>query len=147
MTISGLGLFSFGFGPLGFGVEDLEELTEPGEGVRYLDPATKDYAVDSDGLPLLGTPERQRVIVLFTTALRSSLAVRGVAMPEHHDATTERFMRSEIRTVLAPAVDDGSITIESIDVAIEADRIPGRLGVGVSFFNNRTGELEPRVDA
>ncbi len=142
MPIAGLGLYPVGFNPLGFGYETPPDETAAGAGVRYLDPTTKDYAVDSDGYVLLGSPERQRVVVLLTTTLRTSLAVRGIAVPEVHDATTERFMKNEVRTALQPVLTDGSVELESVTVATEVDRVPGRLGIGVVFRNTRTGELE-----
>jgi hypothetical protein len=142
MSIIGFGLFPCGLYPAGFGQDPVPDDDAQPEGVRFIDPRTKDYALDTDGALQFGSPEMQRVVAALTTAFGSSMAVRGILLPERHDETTQQITTSEVRTVLAPIVNDGSIVIDRIKVVTEADRVPGRLGVDVGFINTSTGELE-----
>jgi hypothetical protein len=141
MAVTGLGLFPCGFYPVGFGQDPIPDAESQPDGVRFIDPRTKDYALDTDGALQFDSVALQRVVIALTTAFGSSMAVRGFLAPEVHNGTTQQITTSEVRTVLAPMVNDGSIVIDWIKVTTEADRVPGRLGVSVGFIDTETGEL------
>ncbi len=142
MPIAGLGLYPVGFNPLGFGYETPPDEATEATGVRFLDPRTGDYARDTDNELARSSTALQRVVIALTTRFGSSMAVRGFQAPERHDQTTQQITNSEVRTCLAPMVSDGSIVIDRIVVRTEADRVVGRLGVDVEFFDLSTGERE-----
>lgn len=142
MAIIGIGLFPCGLYPVGFGQDPIPDNEAQPSGVRFLDPRTKDYAIDTDGALQFGSAALQRVVVALTTAFGSSMSVRGFMAPESHSETTRQIVESEVRTVLAPIVNDGSIVVDRIVVKPEQDRVPGRLGVDVAYLNTGTGEFE-----
>lgn len=136
-----IGLGSFPLGPTAMGSWSWEAATavSTAAGVRILDPSIGDYA-HSAGTIERTTPAKQRVVNLLVHRFGSSMGVRGFKSPEVHDENTERFVDSEVRRALVPAVADGSIIITRI-VTIRDVR-PGKLGIGVHFIDTQTGEQQ-----
>lgn len=124
-------LGGYGFGPI--------FLVTPGNGARFLDVVNEDYATRG-GIIRRTTATKQRVVNLLVHRFGSSQSVRGVKMPEVHDANTERFMDREVRTALQPLLTEGAITITRI-ISKTGVR-PGFLGVSVEFIDNETGDSD-----
>jgi hypothetical protein len=146
MPILGLGELGAGEGPMGLWLEEADEATEEEQGERYLDPVTKDYAVGPGGVVLRGSAARQRMIIAVTTRAGTSLSVRGIRFPDAHGPNTARLTEAEIRAATQPMVDDGTVQIDAINVATEANLVPGRLGIEIAFTNLETGEPEDPIE-
>ncbi|HEY3494751.1 MAG TPA: hypothetical protein VGK73_08705 [Polyangiaceae bacterium] len=135
----GLGTFALGLVAAGmWGFSEDEDTTEA-EGVRYIDPLTRDYAVSGDEI-LKTTPTRQRVMNLLQNAFGSSMSMRGIKMPQVHGPQTGKHMDGEVRAVLKPLVDEGTITVDRVDSTTMLQGVPGRLGVSVEYTETLTGE-------
>lgn len=135
----GLGTFALGLVAAGmWGFSEDEDAVEA-EGVRYIDPLTRDYAVSGEEI-LKTTPTRQRVMNLLQNGFGSSMALRGIKMPEFHGPQTGRYMDREVRTVLQPLVDEGTITVGRVDSTAMLNGVPGRLGVAIDYTDTLTGK-------
>lgn len=143
--ISGLGEVPLGTTALGMPLEVVTESQAATDGVRFLDPVTRDYA-ERDGELLLAGSARQRIIILLTTEVRTSLSVKGIRFPDLHDDSTARAVESDVRRTLQPLVDDGSIALQRVVVRTRAENIVGRLGVSVEYIDLQINE-EDSVDA
>lgn len=136
-----LGLGGFALGAIALGAYGFTAITEqePAQGVRFLDASKGDYA-SRNGTIQRTTSTKQRVINALVHRFGSSSATRGVRVPEVHDANTERFMDSEVRTALQSLLDEGAITVTRI--VTKPEGIPGKLGISVEFVDTTTGQTE-----
>lgn len=138
---TGTGLYAFGIVAAGmYGFQEDDVLPEA-DGVRYIDSLKRDYAVSGTEI-LKTTRTRQRVLNLVQSAFGSSLATRGVRMPEYHGPGTARYMDREVRAALRPLVDEGTIVINAIASTIFENRKPGSLGVDIDYTDTQTGRRE-----
>lgn len=140
-TVYAAGTAAAGTAPAGLSEEVVTEQNETQFGARYLDPRTKDYAV-KDGEIQRASNSRQRVILILTTEVRTSLAIKGIDFPDQHTDSTARVAEADVRRHLQPLLDDASISNIRVTVATRADDVIGRLGIGVEYFDNETGETE-----
>lgn len=143
--VAGLGEVPLGTTALGMPLETVTLSQASTDGVRFIDPVTRDYA-ERDGELLLASPARQRIIILLTTEVRTSLSVKGIRFPQRHDDSTARAVESDVRRTLQPMVDEGAITLQRVTVRTRAENIVGRLGVSVEYIDRQTGE-EDTVNA
>lgn len=141
----GFGEVPLGTTALGMPLEKVTESQAETAGSRFLDPVTRDYA-ERDGELLLAGSARQRIIILLTTEVRTSLSIKGIKFPQRHDESTARAVESDVRRVLQPMVEEGAITLQRVVVKTRADNVVGRLGVSVEYIDRQTGE-EDEVDA
>jgi len=100
----GIGLFPAGFGPFGIGTPlSADPLPTPGSGCRFIDPSSKDYAIDTATKQFQQMPPlRQRVLLALITVFASSTAVpkMGVQMPTKMGRTYEAQVRNSINVAL-----------------------------------------------
>ena len=129
--------------PLGFGTGDDAPVPPGGEwGSRFIDPITKDYAIDpATGQFKQMPPVRQRFLLRLTTVLGSS-SVRpgdGVVMPRTITASIEREVDDAVRVAMRVETNVEKIArIESVKV-IRDPQNTGRVAVVVSYTDLTTG--------
>jgi hypothetical protein len=120
----------------------ITEAVESGvEGAPYLDPIKKDYATQN-GTLLYASSTRQMIIVLVMTEFGTALGVTGTKLAKFHDETTERVNTSEVRRALQPLVEGERpyMRLDNISIEKEHNRVVGRLGIFIEFFDYLTGK-------
>ncbi len=137
VTVYDFGQVGLGSGSLG-GPEISVEGPTDANGYRYLAGSFGEF-VTRDGVVQRGTSGRQRVISLIKTSYGSAQSMRGRRDPDYIDENTEQLTRRELLTVLAPAIEDGTIRVSEIIVEVGASRVPGRIGGKISFTDLRSG--------
>lgn len=112
------------FGQFPFGIGSPTTTTAPATGdygSPYIDPAERDYEIDSDTGQLKQMPTiRQRVLLIVSSEKGSSLAEPefGLELPPVIDGTFESGADAAIRSALAQLVDvDKVIRIDEITFA------------------------------
>src|SRR5690348_6112618 len=103
--MAGFGTMAFGLGPFGLGTPASADAPPTGPiGVRYLNPATGDFEVNSDDGQLAQMPTiRQRVLLALLTVRGSAMAapdfglVRSRKVGPSFEAEREASARSSLR--------------------------------------------------
>lgn len=142
--MSGFGAYSFGLGP--FGTGSPAEAPEPptgSAGSRWIDPGTRDYALDGETGQLKQMPGvRQRVLLALATIQGSaSTAPRfGVRLPTKMGTTFEAECRQATQAALRHLTDlEQVIRVDQILVERGAR---SRARVTVSYTDISTGERD-----
>lgn len=144
--MSAYGTMPFGTGPFGLGTPT--SLTAPPTGtagVRYLNPASRDYEVDPATGQLAQMPSiRQRVLLAVTTLFRSSTAVPtfGIKLPRKMGTTFPAEADAAVRSALRHLTEtEALIRINSVTT----ERYGGRARITVAWTDLSTG-LEDRTE-
>lgn len=132
----------FGTGPYGLGTPaDASAPPTPGAGSRFLNPASRDYQIDTVSGQQAQMPAlRQRVLIALITALRSSsgLQALGVKWPSKMTEAFEAEVSASCRVALRQMIEiEGSMILDGITVERGTG---GRGRVTVSFTDPLTGE-------
>lgn len=146
MSTTTLGLGKYPLGPetpLG-GWGWLTTKTAQQTGVRVIDPVLGDYA-QSGGTILRTTPVRQQVITALSSRIRTSLALRGIRLPEYISETSETDVRRDCQAALSDLTRSGTIELLAVRVIANADGVIGRLGIEVSYRDLISGAATPQV--
>lgn len=138
-TVTACGVAPLGLFACGLSTETVTETDDGQTGSRFLDPRTGDYATQ-DGVILRAGSARQRVILILTTEVKTSMAIKGIRFPAKHDATTARTVQADVRRALQPLVDDGSIILTDVQAQTQSEGVNGRLGISVAYIDQQTGE-------
>jgi len=110
-------------------------------GCRYINPATRDYEVDSDTGQLAQMPaKRQRVLIAVMTELGSSSALQdlGIRRPRKMGTNFEGEMRAAVRATLRTMVDVEKVI--RIDDIIVKRGSGGRAETTIVFTDLETEE-------
>lgn len=119
--MSGLGDSPIGLStPFGVGVAD-EAVAPPAlapQAARFLDPTTRDYALETDG-SYQRMPELRQRVLLAVAETKGSSTVRpdgGVESPDLISSSFERRQKNSISSALAFLVNDGALRVDSITI-------------------------------
>jgi hypothetical protein len=139
--MSGLGDSPIGLStPFGVGVaiEAVAPPTLAPQAARFVDPVTRDYALESDGSYQRMPELRQRVLLAITES-RGSSSVRphdGTEVPDRIDASFERRMKSSIARSLSFLVASGALRVDGITLEYPNT---GRTETTVAYTDLKTG--------
>lgn len=109
--------------------------------VRKIDVLSRDYVIDEDAREFERMPKAKQRIYLALLTLRGSspaLPRMGVSLPKKLDASSPRRIQASVRDALRQLVNDGSIIIRRIDVAIHPENA-SRTIVGIEYFDTTLG--------
>lgn len=131
-------------GPFGPGTPLTSAAPPTGEaGVRYLNPATRDYQQDSRTKQLAQMPSlRQRVLLSLMTVLGSSSALPslGIRIPRKMGPQFEAELTTEIRFALRQLVDVENVM--RLDSVLVERGVGGRARGTVSYTDLDTGKSD-----
>ena len=129
--------------PLGFGTGDDAPVPPGGEwGSRYIDPRTRDYAVDQSTGQFQQMPAVRQRFLLRLTTLYGSSSVRptdGVKLPRKFDEASRRNVDDAVRLAMRHETDIEKVArIDSVTLARNPDN-HGLADIVVSFVDLTTG--------
>lgn len=133
--------------PLGYG--EPEEAPVPPEVStfsRFIDTGAGDFAMDDETRGLAQMPGvRQRVLLALKTRFGTSTVLPrfGLRWGGKLDAQAESRIKGEIRLCLKPLVEDGSISLVSIDWE---KRDLGRAVATITYFDKTIGRIAPPIE-
>lgn len=141
--MAGFGTMPAGFGPFGLGTPPAPaEAPTGGGGTRFIDPATKDYTIDSSTGQYGQAPSsRQRVVLALTTLFESSgVPGFGIKLPKRMGDTFEAECKSAVASALRLMTEiEKSIRVDA--VTVERGR-GGRARVTVAWTDLLTGQRD-----
>jgi hypothetical protein len=117
---------------------------DPQDGARYIDIQTRDYAIDPDTLDLERWPEvRQRVFLLVVSSRGSStvLPELGTRFPDVIGESFGKSVDAEVRIALQRMVDDGVISVDSVEVNTTAKPGQARITVHYTDLESNTSDF------
>jgi hypothetical protein len=137
MTISQVSFSPFGVGTTAPAVS----APTPGGGVRYIDPATKDYEYDSTTGQLAQMPTVRQRVLLAVMTLQGSVSVntaKGILLPRKMGGQFDVEMKQSVRTALYQLTDvEAVLSID--DIKVEPGQ-GGRARVTITYTDLTTGE-------
>lgn len=143
--MSGFGLFSAGTGPFGLWSPDEAPAQATGSvGSRWIDPATRDYAVNPGTSNLLQMPSvRQQVLLaLMTVELSAATAPRfGVSVSSKMDNKFENQTKDSCRIALRHLTEPDPPVIRINNITVTKGR-NSRAGILVDYTDLSTGERD-----
>lgn len=131
---TGAGLATAGTSPAGLGTPTANtQLTGNGYQVSeggcvssvLIEYGTKDYVYDDYGNEKPMSDAAQRVYILMRTSVdsRTGWPNFGLRPPTHINGNIQRDVQRRVRTALKPVLDDGTITLDSVDVETEGNQV------------------------
>lgn len=139
--MSGFGTISFGTGPYGLGTPVSASVPPEGAaGIRYINPATRDYEQDPDTRQLKQMPRARQQVLLALTTLRgsaSTLPEFGVRLPRKMGDRFEAETLTAVKTALRHLTDTQKV-IRLDRVQVEKGR-GGRARITVVYTDTSTG--------
>jgi hypothetical protein len=141
---TGLGLFSLGATPFGFGtpvVAQAPPTTLPNAN-RFINFRTKDYERGPDGELRRMPSTRHRVLVILSTTLGSATVLPGLGtkLPERIDQRYPQLAEQAIRLALRPMVAANELKI--LFVRVVRSPVSGRVDHTVGFVDMTTGNSD-----
>jgi len=109
-------------------------------GARFLDPTTRDYALDSEGEVKRMPGVRQQVLLAVTTLINSSstLPGAGISLPRKIGADFARLTRISVEAACAHITESGRATIDDVTAEVVST---GRTLITVTYTDLTTGEV------
>lgn len=156
--MSGTPIFGMGFAPLGFslfgygvpasaGVDSgfiLQESPNSASGdARYIDPYTRDYVIDEDGVVKGESAIASQVrLALFTT--KGSSVVQNLGsefsnVKTFEKKTFERKMQQVVQQALSDLIKNGSISLVSVQAGLNSNGVAGN--ITINWIDNSTKQV------
>lgn len=148
MGFSPLGFSLFGYGSPATGSFDqgytLQEVPNGTSGdARIIDPYTRDYIIDEDGVVKGQSAIAQQVFLAVVTTLGSSvnpnLGSKFSDVRTFDQRTFQAKMIGIVQQCLAALINDGSVTLVSVQAAQNTNRVAGN--ITINWIDNVSQQL------
>jgi len=129
--------------PFGIGTSAPTGSTPPSgaAGTRYINPATRDYEIDTATGQLKQMPTARQRVLLAVLTLQRSVSIdiqRGIKLPRKMTPTFEVEMQQSVRTALFQLTDvEKIVLLQGVDVVRGES---GRSMTTIRFIDLTTGE-------
>lgn len=131
---TGAGLSTAGTSPAGLGTPTANtQLVGSGYQVSeggcvssvLIEYGTKDYVFDDYGNEKPMSDAAQRVYILISTSVNSRTGWPdfGLKPPKYINGNMQRDVERRVRTALKPVLDDGTITVDAVEVETEGNKV------------------------
>lgn len=142
----GFSLFGFGFPAVagyqtGFTLEKNPD--GPSGDARLIDPYTRDYVIDENGLVTGQSSAAQQVFLAITTTLGSSvnanLGSQFNNVKTFNAATYQSQMAKIVQQALSTLIKQGTISLVSVQASLNSNGVAGN--VTINWIDNTTNQL------